>query len=319
MRSVVILLGASYAHSMNKIQNPKSVKARTCLVLIWKKMVYGASCALSYGTIWRQPTLHLQFHRCSSLSFNLNFNNNKLSTFPFNRSGPSLTQLSFHDSRLSALSNDGSGGTGGGSGGWNPGDGDDDGVEKWSFFLSCVRKELEPMKSLASAACWVFGFYWFFVGGQAAIEDCPDLLWVMMDFVAYDLFCTYFYIGMAGVVFFAMILIIALAYANATRIREGASEEDIRSLPKYRFSQSNSLMTIDDNMESNGSHTSEISLHPDDSECCICLCTYDDGTELYRLPCTHHFHCECISRWLRTKATCPLCTLDIHGSSRLAG
>ncbi|MED6204767.1 hypothetical protein PIB30_012004 [Stylosanthes scabra] len=125
---------------------------------------------------------------------------------------------------------------------------------------------------------------------------------------------------MACIIFFALfclIPIIALAYA--IRIREGASEEDIRSLPKYRFGQSNLLVLVDDKKQIskagsdsyNENHISELFLQPDDSECCICLSPYVDGAELYRLPCTHHFHCGCISRWLRTKATCPLCKFNI--------
>ena len=92
---------------------------------------------------------------------------------------------------------------------------------------------------------------------------------LILEFLAFETyFYTYFYIGMAAAVFFGLlciILIIALAYAYATRTREGASEEDIKSLPKYRFSQSNSLMIIDDNMESHGSDISELLLDPDDS------------------------------------------------------
>ncbi|OIW09478.1 hypothetical protein TanjilG_23057 [Lupinus angustifolius] len=62
--------------------------------------------------------------------------------------------------------------------------------------------------------------------------------------------------------------VIALAYAM--RIREGAAEEDIMSLPEYSFSQSYSLVMVDDKKQPridscNGSHISELSVHPDDS------------------------------------------------------
>ncbi|KAK2455674.1 E3 ubiquitin protein ligase RIE1 [Trifolium repens] len=143
------------------------------------------------------------------------------------------------------------------------------------------------------------------------------------DFEVYIMFC----IGMACIVFFTLFCIIPIiALAYAVRIREGASEDDIRSLPMYRFSRSNVMVMIDDNQKQfveartgsyNQSHISELSLRPDDSECCICLCSYVDGTELYRLPCTHHFHCACISRWLRTKATCPLCKFNIRRGDTL--
>ncbi|KAF7819184.1 E3 ubiquitin-protein ligase [Senna tora] len=186
---------------------------------------------------------------------------------------------------------------------------------------NCILKKLESINTLASSIWWVFGFYWIVVGGQQLLQDCPRLYWLTVVFLAFDIFFIIFCIGMVCIIFFAIfcfIPIVALAYAM--RIREGASEEDIRSLTKYKFSQSNSLVMVDDSKKqvskarkdaSNSNHVGELYLNPDDSECCICLSPYVDGAELYRLPCTHHFHCGCISKWLRTKATCPLCKFNI--------
>ncbi|XP_047182864.1 E3 ubiquitin-protein ligase At1g12760-like isoform X2 [Vigna umbellata] len=164
-----------------------------------------------------------------------------------------------------------------------------------------------------------FVFFEFRVGVRDSFAHTT--YWLTVVFLAFDIFFIIFCIGMACVVFFALFCIIPIiALAYAMKIREGASEEDIRSLPMYMFSQSNSLVMVDDNKKQlvntkvdscNGSHMSELSLNPDDSECCICLCPYADGAEVYRLPCTHHFHCECIGRWLRSKATCPLCKFNI--------
>lgn len=76
---------------------------------------------------------------------------------------------------------------------------------------------------------------------------------------------------------FCIIPILALAYAMS--IREGALE-DVRSLPTFRFSQSNSLVMVDDNKKQlvkvrvdscNGSHMSALSLHPDDSVSADCV------------------------------------------------
>ncbi|MBA0734320.1 hypothetical protein Gogos_018247 [Gossypium gossypioides] len=46
-------------------------------------------------------------------------------------------------------------------------------------------------------------------------------------------------------------------------------------------------------------------------ECCICLCSYEDGVDLHALPCNHHFHSTCIVKWLKMNATCPLCKYNI--------
>lgn len=105
-----------------------------------------------------------------------------------------------------------------------------------------------------------------------------------MVFLAFDVFFIIFCIGMACIVFFALFCIIPIiALAYAFRIREGASEDDIRSLPMYRFSHSNVMVMVDDNKKKlvktrtdsyNQSHFSEVSLHPDDSVSKICVFSY---------------------------------------------
>merc|ERR1712242_384390 len=42
------------------------------------------------------------------------------------------------------------------------------------------------------------------------------------------------------------------------------------------------------------------------SGCAVCLSEYDHGDVLRRLPCGHHFHCQCADEWLHRSKTCPL-------------
>lgn len=43
-------------------------------------------------------------------------------------------------------------------------------------------------------------------------------------------------------------------------------------------------------------------------ECAFCLEQYQANEDLIRLDCSHHFHEECMSTWLRAgKETCPIC------------
>lgn len=56
-------------------------------------------------------------------------------------------------------------------------------------------------------------------------------------------------------------------------------------------------------------------LQAEDADCCICLSAYEDGAELRELPCSHHFHCSCVDKWLRINATCPLCKYNVIKSS----
>ena len=186
---------------------------------------------------------------------------------------------------------------------------------------SSIVKRLESMNTMFSSVWWVFGFCWILAGGQVLMQDSPRLYWLAVVFLAFDVFFMMFCIGMACIFFFALFCCIPLAaIAYAMKIREGASEDDIRLLPRYRFCDASLVRKVDDDKKQaleaavelgSSSSISDLALHPEDSECCICLSRYVDGAELYILPCNHHFHCGCISRWLRINATCPLCKFNI--------
>ncbi len=45
--------------------------------------------------------------------------------------------------------------------------------------------------------------------------------------------------------------------------------------------------------------------------CSICLETITESQETIRLPCTHTFHDECVTRWLRQHSTCPVCRTNM--------
>mmetsp|Transcript_37128 Transcript_37128/g.106953 ORF Transcript_37128/g.106953 Transcript_37128/m.106953 type:complete len:313 (+) Transcript_37128:159-1097(+) len=47
-------------------------------------------------------------------------------------------------------------------------------------------------------------------------------------------------------------------------------------------------------------------------ECGVCLARLPPETMLARLPCKHHFHVSCISRWLmECRSSCPLCAAPV--------
>ena len=48
------------------------------------------------------------------------------------------------------------------------------------------------------------------------------------------------------------------------------------------------------------------------TECPICLETFDKDTVIRSLPCKHEFCAHCIERWTEQgKATCPVCKIDL--------
>lgn len=47
-------------------------------------------------------------------------------------------------------------------------------------------------------------------------------------------------------------------------------------------------------------------------KCTICLCEFEDGEDVRRLPCMHLFHVPCVDQWLGLNKRCPICRVDIE-------
>lgn len=187
---------------------------------------------------------------------------------------------------------------------------------------SSVAKHIESANTVFSFIWWIIGFYWVSVGGRTLTRDAPYLYWLCIVFLAFDVFFVVFCVALACVIGIAVCCclpcIIAILYAVADQ--EGASDEDIHQLPKYKFKRMGDFEKLGGEtsepfrgiMIECGSETPVEHLLPaEDAECCICLSAYDDGVELRELPCSHHFHCACIDKWLYINATCPLCKYNI--------
>lgn len=192
-----------------------------------------------------------------------------------------------------------------------------------------TAKRIESANTSFSFVWWVLGFYWTTTGNQS--QNAPLLFWLCAAFLAFDVFFVVFCVSLACIIGVAVCCclpcIIALMYAVAEQ--EGASEEDINMLPKYKFQRTGSFAKAGADMAgpSGGvlsilgatvGAAEERALPAEDAECCICLCAYDDGVEIRELQCSHHFHCACIDRWLRMNSTCPLCKFNVSkdGHSR---
>ncbi|CAL5382891.1 unnamed protein product [Camellia sinensis] len=185
-----------------------------------------------------------------------------------------------------------------------------------------VAKHLESANTMFSFIWWIIGFYWVSAGGEALTRDSPQLYWLCITFLAFDVFFVVICVAVACVIGIAVCCclpcIIAILYAVADQ--EGATKEDIERLPKYKFRRIGDFEKQNGEIqESFGGIITECDtdspiehvLSPENAECCICLCPYEDGTELRELPCRHHFHCSCIDKWLYINATCPLCKFNI--------
>ncbi|CAI9785990.1 unnamed protein product [Fraxinus pennsylvanica] len=193
-----------------------------------------------------------------------------------------------------------------------------------------VAKHLESANTMFSFIWWIIGFYWVTAGGQSLIQDSPQLYWLCITFLAFDVLFVVICIAVACVIGIAVCCclpcIIAILYAVADQ--EGATKEDIERLPKYKFrrigdfdKQSGEIQESFGGImtECDTDSPAEHILPLEDAECCICLCAYDDGTELRELPCRHHFHSACIDKWLYMNATCPLCKFNILKNGNQSG
>ncbi|KAF5478314.1 hypothetical protein F2P56_004882 [Juglans regia] len=189
-----------------------------------------------------------------------------------------------------------------------------------------VAKHLESANTMFSFIWWIIGFYWVSADGQALARGSPQLYWLCIIFLGFDVFFVVFCVALACVIGIAVCCclpcIIALLYAVADQ--EGATKEDIEQLTKYKFRKIGDNEKLAGDVQGpHGGIMTECStdspiehvLSQEDAECCICLSTYDDGVELRQLPCGHHFHCACVDKWLYINATCPLCKYNILKSS----
>ncbi|KAF2538954.1 hypothetical protein F2Q68_00020954 [Brassica cretica] len=181
-------------------------------------------------------------------------------------------------------------------------------------------KHLESANTMFSFIWWVIGFYWVSAGGQTLSSDSPQLYWLCIIFLGFDVFFVVFCVALACVVGLAVCCclpcIIAILYAVADE--EGASKKDIDQMPKFRYRKISNDEKLQGETTNRGIMTEcgtdspiERSLSSEDAECCICLCEYEDGVELRELPCNHHFHCTCIDKWLHINSRCPLCKFNI--------
>ncbi|KAH1260674.1 hypothetical protein AAZX31_02G080300 [Glycine max] len=197
---------------------------------------------------------------------------------------------------------------------------DDGDGSSGSTSRSRFAKQCESLNTGVSFIWWIVGFYWVVSGGDILLQDAPRLYWLAVVFLAFDVFFAIFCVVLACLIGIALCCclpcIIAILYAVAGQ--EGASEADLSMLPKYKF---RILSDVDKPSGGAGSMVpietssayleNERTLLLEDAECCICLCSYEDGAELHALPCNHHFHSSCIVKWLKMNATCPLCKYNI--------
>ncbi|KAK9715293.1 hypothetical protein RND81_06G155400 [Saponaria officinalis] len=166
------------------------------------------------------------------------------------------------------------------------------------------------------AVWFVVGNVWIF-GGHASVLEAPNL---------YRLCIVYLTLSCIGYampfILCAMVCCCLPCIISVLGIREdqyqvkGASEESINTLPTYKFNvKKDGGITGQPNPEEGGivaiGTEKERIISREDAVCCICLERYMDDDQLREVPCSHFFHAECVDKWLKISATCPLCKYEI--------
>uniref|UniRef100_A0A453BI79 RING-type E3 ubiquitin transferase n=1 Tax=Aegilops tauschii subsp. strangulata TaxID=200361 RepID=A0A453BI79_AEGTS len=85
-----------------------------------------------------------------------------------------------------------------------------------------IVKHLESGNTMFSFIWWIIGFYWVSAGGQALSQDAPQLYWLSIVFLAFDVFFVVFCVGLAcliGIVVCCFLpCIIAILYAVTDQV-----------------------------------------------------------------------------------------------------
>lgn len=95
--------------------------------------------------------------------------------------------------------------------------------------------------------------------------------------------------------------------------RKGADEDTINKLPTVAYADvdfEDEEEVVDYGEEEEGE--GEEVMDPG-KRCPICLDYFGSGDMLRVMPCKHKYHKDCLDKWLKIKATCPICNLNIKG------
>ncbi|CAH8355921.1 unnamed protein product [Eruca vesicaria subsp. sativa] len=169
------------------------------------------------------------------------------------------------------------------------------------------------------AVWFVVGNVWIF-GGHSSPSDSPKLYRLCIAFLTFS--CIGYampFILCATICCCLPCLISVLGFRENFSQTRGATAEAINALPVYKFKlKSRNDLEFSEEGEGGfllqGSEKKRL-ISGEDASCCICLARYADDEEVRELPCLHVFHVDCVDKWLKINATCPLCKNEVGESS----
>ncbi|XP_039028183.1 E3 ubiquitin-protein ligase At1g63170-like isoform X2 [Hibiscus syriacus] len=169
------------------------------------------------------------------------------------------------------------------------------------------------------AVWFVVGNIWIF-GGHSSAGEAPNMYRLCIVFLTIS--CIGYaipFILCATICCCLPCIISVLGFREDLSQARGATPESIEALPTYKFKVKKSRNS--DGKEINlGANEGGIvaagtekkhAISGEDAVCCICLAKYVNNDELRELPCCHFMHKECVDKWLKINASCPLCKNEV--------
>ena len=136
-------------------------------------------------------------------------------------------------------------------------------------------------------------------------KTAPALYYLSLAWVLYGYTVLLVPLTLLMLILFCMPLFILIMRFFYPAERRGATDALIQTLPEYHFTRAGDDIG-----------TSGVCLAAEDAECAICLAAYDANQPLRIFACKHHFHKDCVDRWLAISANCPLCVQPIFPRRR---
>ncbi|TVU17236.1 hypothetical protein EJB05_33255 [Eragrostis curvula] len=171
------------------------------------------------------------------------------------------------------------------------------------------------------AVWFVVGNVWIF-GGRSSAHVAPNLYRLCIAFLTFS--CIGYampFILCALICCCLPCIISVMGFREDLNQNRGATTEAINALGTYKF-KLKKARGGEGNDGGGGVFAAgtdkERAVSADDAVCCICLARYVDNDDLRMLPCSHFFHKDCVDKWLKINALCPLCKAEIDGVSTTA-
>ncbi|CAL4895441.1 unnamed protein product [Urochloa decumbens] len=173
------------------------------------------------------------------------------------------------------------------------------------------------------AVWFVVGNVWVF-GGRSSAHDAPNLYRLCIAFLTFS--CIGYampFILCALICCCLPCIISVMGFREDLNQNRGASSDAINALGTYKF-KLKKPRNGDGNEGGGGGGVlaagtdKERVVSAEDAVCCICLARYVDNDELRLLPCGHFFHKDCVDKWLKINALCPLCKAELDVVSTTA-